>query len=208
MSESILSIKLKEYRIANSLTQQELAEILDVSDKSISKWELGHTYPSKKNVIKISELLGISIEILLIEEIVEDRQKENKLIRYIVPVLLVSIFIMTVLNLVNLKTIRNQAEEITEKSNEVQKQKKELDKLYNYTVTFVLAPKTPYTDFKEFIENYVNNLNNEIYVYNGEDHIVLSFNMGAHNNDEIEFIFQEIKREAPGLTNSEYHATP
>ena len=151
MSESILSIKLKEYRIANSLTQQELAEILDVSDKSISKWELGDTYPSKKNVIKISELLGISIEILLIEEIVEDRQKENKLIRYIVPVLLVSIFIMTVLNLVNLKTIRNQADEITEKSNEVQKQKKELDKLYNYTVTFVLAPKTPYTDFKEFI---------------------------------------------------------
>lgn len=59
MSESILSIKLKEYRIANSLTQQELAEILDVSDKSISKWELGDTYPSKKNVIKISELLGI-----------------------------------------------------------------------------------------------------------------------------------------------------
>lgn len=48
MSESILSIKLKEYRIANSLTQQELAEILDVSDKSISKWELGDTYPSKK----------------------------------------------------------------------------------------------------------------------------------------------------------------
>lgn len=151
MSESILSIKLKEYRIANSLTQQELAEILDVSDKSISKWELGDTYPSKKNVIKISELLGISIEILLIEEIVEDRQKENKLIRYIVPVLLVSIFIMTVLNLVNLKTIRNQADEISEKSNEVQKQKKELDKLYNYTVTFVLAPKTPYGSVNNFV---------------------------------------------------------
>lgn len=52
MSESILSIKLKEYRIANSLTQQELAEILDVSDKSISKWELGDTYPSKKKCDK------------------------------------------------------------------------------------------------------------------------------------------------------------
>lgn len=28
------------------------AEILEVSDKSISKWELGKTYPSKKILLK------------------------------------------------------------------------------------------------------------------------------------------------------------
>ena len=60
MEESILSLKLKAYRVEHSLTQQDLAEMLEVSDKSISKWELGKTYPSKKNIIKISELLNIS----------------------------------------------------------------------------------------------------------------------------------------------------
>lgn len=206
MKESILSIKLKEYRTANSLTQQELAEMLDVSDKSISKWELGDTYPSKKNVIKISELLGISIEILLIEEIVEDRQRENKLTKYVIPILLVSIFIMTALNLVNLNTIRHQDDEITVKSNEIQKQKKELDKLYDYTATFVLAPKTAYNDFKEYIENKFDVSN--LYVSDKSDYIVINFDIKAHNNNEMEFIFQEIEKEAPNLTNSEYHAIP
>ncbi|MBO0442400.1 helix-turn-helix domain-containing protein [Vagococcus fluvialis] len=46
MEESILSLKLKAYRVEHSLTQQDLAEMLEVSDKSVSKWELGKTYPS------------------------------------------------------------------------------------------------------------------------------------------------------------------
>lgn len=68
MEKNILSLKLKEYRQKNNLKQAELAEILDVSDKTISKWELGETYPSKSNMIKIEEKLGIGIELLLLEE--------------------------------------------------------------------------------------------------------------------------------------------
>lgn len=120
MSESILSIKLKEYRITNSLTQQELAEMLDVSDKSISKWELGNTYPSKKNVIKISELLGLSMEILLIEEIVEEKQKENRLTKYLIPALLVGILVMTLFIFFNLQTIKQQENEINVKNEQLQ----------------------------------------------------------------------------------------
>lgn len=48
LKETILAVKLKEYREKNKLTQSILAELLEVSDKSISKWELGATYPSKK----------------------------------------------------------------------------------------------------------------------------------------------------------------
>jgi len=48
MKETILAMKLKEYREKNKLTQSMLAELLEVSDKTISKWELGATYPSKK----------------------------------------------------------------------------------------------------------------------------------------------------------------
>lgn len=74
MDKSILSLKLKEYRQQKGLTQEELAELLDVSDKSISKWELGNGYPSKKNMMKISELLNVSLEVLMIEEQAEDNR--------------------------------------------------------------------------------------------------------------------------------------
>lgn len=46
--ENVLSLKLKMYRQQNEMTQEDLAELLEVSDKSISKWELGKGYPSKK----------------------------------------------------------------------------------------------------------------------------------------------------------------
>jgi len=72
MKETILAIKLKEYREKNNLTQSMLAELLEVSDKTISKWELGDTYPSKRNMVKISEELGISLETLLLEENTKD----------------------------------------------------------------------------------------------------------------------------------------
>ena len=74
MDKSILRLKLKEYREQKGLTQEDLAELLDVSDKSISKWELGNGYPSKKNMIKISELLDVSLEVLMIEEQAEDNR--------------------------------------------------------------------------------------------------------------------------------------
>jgi len=68
MQKNMLSLKLKEYRKQKEITQEELAELLDVSNKSVSKWELGEVYPSNKNMIKISETLDISLEALMIEE--------------------------------------------------------------------------------------------------------------------------------------------
>lgn len=37
--QTILALKLKDYRDKNGLTQAQLAEQLEVSDKTISKWE-------------------------------------------------------------------------------------------------------------------------------------------------------------------------
>lgn len=95
MKETILAIKLKEYRNNNNLTQSDLAEKLDVSDKTISKWELCKTYPSKRNMLKISETLDISLETLLLEE-KSDSDKETdwdkvlyKLLRYVFLVIII-----------------------------------------------------------------------------------------------------------------------
>lgn len=78
MKISILSLKLKEFRKQKGITQEELAEMLDVSNKSVSKWELGDGYPNKKNMMKISETLDISLEDLMIEEqAIDNRLKES-----------------------------------------------------------------------------------------------------------------------------------
>lgn len=76
---SVLSLKLKRYRKQNGMTQEDLAELLEVSDKSVSKWELGKGYPSKKNMLKISEVLEVPLEVLMIEEQAEDNRLEKSL---------------------------------------------------------------------------------------------------------------------------------
>ncbi|MBO0487770.1 helix-turn-helix transcriptional regulator [Vagococcus fluvialis] len=135
MEESILSLKLKAYRVEHSLTQQDLAEMLEVSDKSVSKWELGKTYPSKKNIIKISELLNISMELLLLEEVVEDNQKEKRITKYVIPLLMVGIFVMIVFNSIHLKTIENQSLQMNIQEKKLTQQQIELDKLYTILCT-------------------------------------------------------------------------
>lgn len=97
--ETILAITLKKYRQDNGLTQAELAEQLDVSDKTISKWENGETYPSKRNMMRLSDQLGVSIESLLIES----SQKESRGLRvgnytidYIYLIVMVPFIIMAI----------------------------------------------------------------------------------------------------------------
>lgn len=68
MSQEHLSRKLKAYRKQEHLTQEELAERLHVSNKSISKWERGHGHPSRKNMITIATLLDVPPEVLTVEE--------------------------------------------------------------------------------------------------------------------------------------------
>lgn len=82
MKETILAIKLKEYRTDNNLTQSDLAEKLDVSDKTISKWELGETYPSKRNMLKLSDILGLSLETLLLEDQSDDTNELKLSVKY------------------------------------------------------------------------------------------------------------------------------
>jgi predicted adenylyl cyclase CyaB len=53
--------KIKEIRIKNNLTQQELADKLYVSDKTISSYESGRTLPDINTLIEISNVLNVSI---------------------------------------------------------------------------------------------------------------------------------------------------
>lgn len=60
--------KLRELRIQAGLGQEELAENLGVSRQSISAWENGRASPDIANLIKLSDLYGISLDELLRED--------------------------------------------------------------------------------------------------------------------------------------------
>lgn len=54
--------KLAELRKAKGLTQKELAETLHVSRQAISRWEVGTAAPSLDNLVRLSEIYGVSLD--------------------------------------------------------------------------------------------------------------------------------------------------
>ena len=99
----IVGKNLSSLRKAKGLTQQQLAEHLNYSDKSISKWELGYALPSVDILKDFAEYYGVSIDSLLspineeqIEEVASkktDRSNINKaLILALVNVVVYMIF--------------------------------------------------------------------------------------------------------------------
>ena len=64
----LFSEKLKSLRIKKDLTQEELAEKLNVSRQAITKWESGDGIADIENLKQISILFGITIDELVKEE--------------------------------------------------------------------------------------------------------------------------------------------
>ena len=60
--------KLKELRKVKGLTQDDLAEMLNISRQAVSKWEYNDGYPEMEKMIELSEKLGVSIDSLVKEE--------------------------------------------------------------------------------------------------------------------------------------------
>lgn len=73
--------KLQNLRKANNMSQEKLAEELDVTRQSVSKWESGTTYPEMDKLLSICKIFKCSLEDLTNDEIttisVEDKKKTN-----------------------------------------------------------------------------------------------------------------------------------
>lgn len=57
--------RLCSLREEKGLSQKELATILEVSDKAISKWENGQSIPRMETLEKIAEVFNVSLDVLL-----------------------------------------------------------------------------------------------------------------------------------------------
>lgn len=64
----ILSEKILQLRKQNGWSQEELAEKLNVSRQSVSKWESGASIPDLGKILAMSEIFGVSTDYLLKEE--------------------------------------------------------------------------------------------------------------------------------------------
>lgn len=65
----MLSDNIRKYRKINQMSQDELAEKLEVTRQSISLWETGQTQPTIDNVIALSKIFNISPDALLSSEV-------------------------------------------------------------------------------------------------------------------------------------------
>ena len=56
---------LQFYRRKNSITQEQLAEKLEVSRQSISKWESNTTYPEMDKLLQMCGMFSCTLDTLL-----------------------------------------------------------------------------------------------------------------------------------------------
>ena len=66
------SEKLLALRKANDLTQEQLAEKLDVSRQSISKWESGQAVPELEKIVLLSTVFNVTTDYLLKPSEIDD----------------------------------------------------------------------------------------------------------------------------------------
>ena len=61
--------KIRKYRKLNGLSQEELAEKINVSRQAVSKWEGAQSIPDLEKVLQLANLFGVTTDYLLKDEI-------------------------------------------------------------------------------------------------------------------------------------------
>ena len=69
---------LKQLRKEKQLSQEDLAEILDVSRQAVSKWEQGIGYPEVETLLLLSRKLRVSLDSLMATEMAPEIPAENR----------------------------------------------------------------------------------------------------------------------------------
>ena len=76
-----LTAQMKKYRTEAGLSQEALAEQIFVSRQTISNWETGKNYPDINSLLRMSEVFGVSVDVLLkgdVEEMKEMIRQEDQ----------------------------------------------------------------------------------------------------------------------------------
>lgn len=67
-------------RKEKNMTQNDLAEKMNVTDKAVSKWERNLSCPDVNSIPKLAEILGVSVEELLNAQTKQENSKADDII--------------------------------------------------------------------------------------------------------------------------------
>ena len=77
MEKQTLGQKIAELRKAKNMTQLELANQLNITDKAVSKWERDISCPDINTFPKLAEVLEVSVDELLQANSLKDETTED-----------------------------------------------------------------------------------------------------------------------------------
>ncbi len=87
MNQVKIGLFIAERRKAQNLTQMQLAEKLNITDRAISKWERGKAMPDSSIMLELCDILHITVTDLLNGEVVSvdnyNKELENKLLEMV-----------------------------------------------------------------------------------------------------------------------------
>lgn len=76
--KATIAKNIAQLRQGKGMTQIELAEQLNYSDKAVSKWERGESMPDVSVLVEIARLFGVTLDDLVQEEHIAEKQKKKE----------------------------------------------------------------------------------------------------------------------------------
>lgn len=83
MNNNELGENIYFLRKRKKLTQEEFANKIKVSNKTISKWETGYSIPKLDDLSKISKYFNVPINVLVNKELLDNYKIKSKFTRYL-----------------------------------------------------------------------------------------------------------------------------
>jgi len=80
MSNKTFGEMISSLRRKKNMTQNDLADKMNVTDKAVSKWERNLSCPDINSIPKLAEILGVSVEKLLNAQTKQENSKVEDII--------------------------------------------------------------------------------------------------------------------------------
>lgn len=165
-----LDDKIAKIRKDNKMSQEDFAEIFNVTRQTISSWENSKSYPDIESLIKLSDKFNISLDILLKENIdmvkdIDKKVKDNKKLKTII-ILIISFILIIMLILVSIKVI--------DKKQTISLESELMDEVKNSLYRWYGDNPIYYTDKDiDLKESLILAIDNSFVQYNNDDSIKL-----------------------------------
>lgn len=191
--------KIVEIRKKNNLTQEDLAEKLNVSRQTVSNWETNKCYPDIETLVLISDKFNISLDILIKEneDLVKNIDKKvriSKMLKYSLIVL----FIALIVGCIIIFSKNNKINDVLAKNDEL---KEELSNFINIPSNHMVLQ---FDSKKVDISNLIIEINKKVDIYSNDSLIVKNATIivskdedgnSTHDLDTVSYIWLNVSEE-------------